>query len=180
VITERPAVLDTCILINLLATGRIAEIIRVIAPACLVCSVVSRESLYLRPLDEAAGTREAVDLAPLFDAGVLTACQIEGPAEEDLYVNYAFELDDGEAMSLAIAQARNLALATDERKARRVARENAPQLSMISTAEIIWAWAQERDEADAIAVVRSILTRARFRPSASDPLAPWWDELLER
>jgi predicted nucleic acid-binding protein len=179
VITERPAVLDTCILINLLATGRIAEIVRIIAPTCLVCSVVSRESLYLRPL-EAAGTREAVNLAPLFDAGVLAPCQIEGPAEEELYVNYAFELDDGEAMSLAIAQARNLALATDERKARRVARENAPQLLMISTAQITWAWVQERDEGDTVTVVRSILTRARFRPSASDPLAPWWDELLER
>jgi len=29
VITDRPAVLDTCVLINLLATGRVAEIVRV-------------------------------------------------------------------------------------------------------------------------------------------------------
>jgi predicted nucleic acid-binding protein len=177
VISERPAVLDTCILINLLATDRIAEIVRVIAPSCFVCSAVSQESLYLRPL-EADGRLEAVDLVPLFEAAVLTSCQIEGAAEEELYVSYALELDDGEAMSLAIAQARNLALATDERKAQRMIRENVPQLSIISTAEIIHAWAERKDRAEVIAVVRSILARARFAPRDLDPLAAWWNELL--
>ena len=176
-ITDRSAVLDTCVLINLLATGRAPEIVRVIAPSRMVCSAVSEESLYLRPL-EAEGRPEAVDLQLLIAAGVLTPCQIEGVAEEDLYVTYALELDDGEAMSLAIAQSRNLVLATDERKARRLARENAPQLSIISTAEIIRAWAEGKERRDVIAVVHSILTRARFRPADSDPLALWWNEML--
>jgi predicted nucleic acid-binding protein len=178
VITDRSAVLDTCVLINLLATGRVAEIVRVIAPSRMVCSAVSEESLYLRPL-EAEGRPEAVDLQLLIAAGVLTPCQIEGVAEEDLYVTYALELDDGEAMSLAIAQSRNLVLATDERKARRLARENAPQLSIISTAEIIRAWAEGKERRDVIAAVRSILARARFRPADSDPLALWWNEMLD-
>ena len=178
-ITDRPAVIDTCVLINLLASGRIAEIARVIAPTRMVCSAVSQESLYMRPL-EAEGRPEAVDLQRLIGAGVLTSCQLEGSAEEELYVRYALELDDGEAMSLAIAQARNLPLATDERKARRLARENAPHLSIISTAEIIRAWAEESERKHAIAVVRSILARARFRPAQSEPLASWWDGMLGR
>ena len=176
-IIERPAVLDTCVLINLLATDRITEVVRFIAPTCLVCSAVSGESLYLRPL-EADGKVEPVDLSPLIDAGVLTACQIEGSAEEELYVNYALELDDGEAMSLAIAQSRNFALATDERKARRIVRENIAQLSIISTTEIINAWSEGKDRDEIIAVVRSIFARARFRPPDSDPLASRWNELL--
>jgi predicted nucleic acid-binding protein len=145
----------------------------------MVCSAVSEESLYLRPL-EAEGRPEAVDLQTLIDAGVLTSCQLEGSAEEDLYVSYASELDDGEAMSLAIAQSRNLALATDEKKARRLARENAPQLLIISTAEIIRAWAEDKERRDVAAVLRSILARARFRPPESDPLAIWWNEILNR
>jgi len=178
VITDRSAVLDTCVLINLLATGRVAEIVRVVAPSRMVCSAVSEESLYLRPL-EAEGRPEHIDLQTLIAAGILTPCQIEGVEEEDLYVTYALELDDGEAMSLAIAQSRNLVLATDERKARRLARENVPQLSILSTAEIIRAWAQGMDQRDVIAAVRSILTRARFRPADSDPLALWWNEMLD-
>ncbi len=177
-ITDRSAILDTYVLINLLATGRVAEIVRVIAPSRMVCSAVSEESLYLRPL-EAEGRPEHVDLQTLITAGVLTLCQIEGGAEEDLYVTYALELDDGEAMSLAIAQSRNLVLATDERKARRIARENVPQLSIISTAEIVRAWAEGKERRDIIAVMRSILARARFRPADSDPLALWWNEMLD-
>jgi predicted nucleic acid-binding protein len=177
VITDRPAVLDTCVLINLLATGCMAEIVRVIAPSRMVCSAVAGESLYLRPL-ESDGRLEAVDLTPLIETGVLASCEIEGSAEEDLYVNYALELDDGEAMSLAIAQSRNLALATDERKARRLARENVPQLSIITTAEIIHAWAEGNEQSDVVAAVRSILARAKFRPPDSDPLAIWWSEIL--
>jgi len=179
VITDRSAVLDTCVLINLLATGRAAEIVRVIAPARMVCSAVSEESLYLRPL-EAEGRPEPVDLQTLIDAGVFTPCQIEGVAEEDLYVTYALELDDGEAMSLAIAQSRNLVLATDERKVRRIARENVPLLSIISTAEIVRAWAEGKELRDVTAVARSILVRSRFRPPDSDPLAIWWTEMLNR
>lgn len=177
-IAERSAVLDTCVLINLLATDRMAEIAKVIAPTCLLCSAVSRESLYLRSLETDARP-EAVDLIPLLEAGVLTTCTIEGTTEEELYVNYALELDDGEAMSLAIAQARNFALATDDRKARRIIGENVPQLMIISTAEIIHAWAEGRGRPEVEAAVRCIQARARFRPSDTDPLAPWWNVLLD-
>ena len=177
-ITDRPAVIDTCVLINILATGRVAEMVRVIAPMLMVCPAVSDESLYLRPF-EAEGRPEPVDLQKLITAGLLTPCPMEEGTEVDLYVTYAEELDDGEAMTLAITQSRHLALATDERKARRLARENAPQLSMISTTEIIRAWAEGKDPSDVTAVVHSILTRARFRPADSDPLTLWWNKMLD-
>ncbi len=170
--------LDTCILINLLATDRIAEIVNVIAPSCLICSAVSRESLYLRPREPDAQP-EAINLAPLFEAGILTPCDIEGATEEGLYVNYASELEDGEAMSLAIAQARNFALATDDRKTRRVIEENISGLLTVSTVEIVRAWAGGNDLAKVSAVVRSIQARARFHPPDSDPLSRWWNELLK-
>ena len=104
---------------------------------------------------------------------------MEEGAEVDRYVAYAEDLDDGEAMSLAIAQSRNLALVTDERKARRLARENAPELSLITTTEIIHTWAHGKEPSEVTAVVHSILTRARFLPADSDPLALWWNKMLD-
>jgi predicted nucleic acid-binding protein len=178
VITDRPAVIDTCVLINILATDRVAEIVRVVAPVVMVCPAVAEESLYLRPF-EAEGRPEPVDLQKLIAAGILTPCPMEEGAEVDLYVAYAEDLDDGEAMSLAIAQSRNLALATDERKALRLARQNAPELSIITTTEIIHTWAEGREPSEVTAVVHSILTRARFRPADSDPLAQWWNKMLD-
>ncbi len=176
-ITARPTVLDTCVLINLLATDRLAEIVQVIAPTCFVCSAVSAESLYLRPL-EADAKPHTVELGPYLKAGLLMTCSIEGPAEETAYVNYALELDDGEAMSLAVAQERKFALATDDKKARRIIRDNAPDLLIMSTTQIIHAWAQGRGQIEVPAAARRIQVRARFRPPDDDPLAHWRNSLL--
>jgi predicted nucleic acid-binding protein len=176
-LTDQPAVLDTCVLINLLATDRVPEIVEALAPCRLVCSAVAGESLYLRSMD-ADHKPEFVDLTLQFDEGTFTKCGIEGEREEALYVGYALELDDGEAMSLAIAQSRNFALATDERKARRVIQENAAGLQVISTTAIIHAWANGRNRPEIVSVIRLINRRARFQPPDSDPLAPWWNSLL--
>lgn|SRR5882724_2134620 len=177
-LTDQPAVIDTCVLINLLATTRVAEIVQVISPCRLVCPVVKGESLYLRSPD-LDGQPEPVDLAPLFEANVFASCVIESQLDEELYVGYSLELDDGEAMSLAIAQSRNLALCTDDRKARRVIAENAPALSLLSTPQIVNAWAEGRDPVEVAVVIRAIHTRARFCPSDTDPLAAWWNMHLQ-
>ena len=174
-ITEHPAVIDTCVLLNLMATDRVGEIVQVISPSRLICPGVSGESLYLRSTAP-DGPPQAVDLGPLFDQNVFTVCALAGEPEEELYVGYSLELDDGEAMSLAIAHARNLALATDNHKARRLAAENAPTISLLSTAQIIRAWAEEQDPAEVASVIRAIHGRARFCPSDNDPWAQWWNE----
>jgi hypothetical protein len=177
-ITDNPAVIDTCVLINLLATDRVGQIVQIISPSPLVCPGVSSESLYLRST-EPDGIPQAVDLGPLFDQNVFTACPLVGDPEEELYVGYSLELDDGEAMSLAIAQSRNLALATDDIKARRLAAENAPAVSLLSTPQIIRAWAEGREPAEVASVVRAIYGRARFCPSDTDPWVQWWNAHLQ-
>ena len=177
-ITNQPAVIDTCVLINLLATDRVGEIVQIISPCRLVCPGVSSESLYLRST-EPDGPPQAVDLGPLFHQNVFALCLLDGDAEEGLYVGYSLELDDGEAMSLAIAHSRNIALATDDHKARRLAAENAPGISLVSTPQIIRAWAADRDFADVASVVRAIHSRARFCPSDHDPFLEWWNTHLQ-
>ena len=90
-------------------------------------------------------------------------------------MNYALELDDGEAMSLAIAHARNLPLATDEKKAKRVIRDSAKHMRVVSTSEILYAWATGRGRAKIKPVLEAIGIRARFRPPDDDPLVAWWN-----
>jgi hypothetical protein len=140
----------------------------------MVCAEVAAESIYLRSLDPSQQP-EQVHLDPLFKRGVLAPCDCANDAEEQLYVNYALELDDGEAMSLAIAHARSLPLATDEKKAKRVIKNNAKHLRVLSTAEILHAWANGKDHAEIKTVLGMIGIRARFRPPDDDPLLMWWN-----
>ena len=169
--------LDTCVLINLLASDAIAQILKVAAKKSFICAIVQSESIYLRSAEPEEGL-VAVDLQPFIDGKLLTLCDLETPLEEQLFVNYAGLLDDGEAMSLAIAQARNWHLATDERKARRIFLEqvNANGISLLNTSELIKAWAEAQDiSAEKLkSVLCAIENRARYRPPAWDKQQSWW------
>lgn len=176
VLSQRPVVLDACVLINLLAGGRLAEMAAAIAPQCLICDAVRGESLFLHSA-EAEGGREAVDLGPWFAEGTLVAVTLSG-GEEKLFIRYARDLDDGEAMSMAVAESRGLPLATDDRKARAVAAREAVGVRLISTAEIVFAWAGGRGRRVVAEMVRLIRERARFLPPSDDPRLEWWLEHL--
>jgi hypothetical protein len=114
---------------------------------------------------------EAVDLNPLIERGAVKVCEIEGEVEELLYVDYAALLEDGEAMSIALAISRGFHLATDERKARRFfikATNNADRL--ISTSQLIRTWAEVRSipRNDLGGVLALVQSRARYQPSLVD------------
>ncbi len=103
-----PVLVDACTLINLHATGEPTLLLQGLSPACMVCDVVSRETIFLRA-DQPDLTPQRIDLGPLFEQGSLHACHAETPEEEALYVSLAAELDDGEALSLAISAVRGSA-----------------------------------------------------------------------
>jgi predicted nucleic acid-binding protein len=180
VTSSRAQILDACVLINLLASGEIEGILRASALDSLICTAVEGESIYLRTEDPKV-TLEPIDLRPLIDSGLLTVCHIEGSNEAELYVDYASALDDGEAMSLAIALSRGFDLATDERKARRLFLESgAEPQRLISTSELIRRWA----EAESVptqglkAVLLQVEKRARYQPSVSDSNYQWWVDAI--
>lgn len=170
--------LDTCVLLNLLATGEIESILRALTKRWLVCAAVEKESLYLRTEDP-NNLLQPVSLAPLISAALLEICDIETPNEAQLYVNYSARLDDGEAMSVALAVARGYHLATDERKARRIFTESAAALHLSSTSQILKEWTEiekiSRERAKS--VLLAIVQKARFMPSASDENLQWWNDL---
>jgi predicted nucleic acid-binding protein len=109
------------------------------------------------------------------NSGLLTVCQPADAHEQNLFVQDAARFrSDGEAMCLAIAESRGWSIATDDRKAIRVAQQAC--LSVISCPELVSAWvtATKVGRRALVQVLTDIEALARFRPSPSMSLADWW------
>jgi predicted nucleic acid-binding protein len=170
-LSDSPVLVDTCTLINLEASGESELLLTTLSATCLLCDAVSRESLFLRA-DQIDQPPQKIDLASFFQRGLLGTCQTQSPEEEALYVALAAELDDGEALSLAISSVRGFGLATDDRKARRIAAEIG-LVPLFSTAEIVHA-VESLGEEKIAEMIRRIEFRGRFTPHPSMPLSDWW------
>ena len=175
-------IIDACCLINIYATSEEAGIVQ----ACggfFVSDQVRAETLGIRRVDDEDPSRlvsREIDLGDAIAAGHLKTCQLDGQDELGAYVRFAMELDDGEASCLAIAKSRCWTVATDDRKAKRIASENG--IDLIGTPELIQKWADETstDETSAGEVLRRIERFARYRPRRSDPLYGWWTGIVRR
>jgi|SRR5580765_1826672 len=171
-LSDRPVLIDTCTLINLEASGESRLLLPSISPTCFLCEAVSRESLFLRSTMRDQPPQK-IELQPYFDDGLLTLCQTQSPEEEAMYVALAAELDDGEALSLAISSVRGFGLATDDRKARRIATEIGT-VPLFSTAEILQS-VESLGPQKISDMIRSIEFRGRFTPHPTMPLSDWWN-----
>lgn len=166
----RPIAVDACVAINLRATERWSEIFRGGGWSPLMPSVAFGEVLYLFDDD---GERTEASLAEYVQHGELDACDLD-PHELELMLSMAATLGAGEAASIAVAHARGLPLATDDRAARR--HTLAQKCNQVTTPQLIRMWAdRERPESAAVArVISMIETRARYRPRHDDPDSTWW------
>ena len=168
-------VIDSCCLINLCAAGQLSDVIPPLGLSWHIPPPVKAETLFLRTreVDGSLG-REAVDLQPSIDAGVLRVCEPESGAEMDLYVELAGVLDDAEAMALAIAKCRRWVLATDDRLAIRQAMDLG--VPLITTPELMrkWATATAASQAELSVALQRVQSRARFIPSPKFPFYDWW------
>ena len=169
-------IIDACCLVNLYASGKETSIFR----ACgefYVSDQVWGEALWIRRVDDDDLSRlvsQEIVLDDAIAAGQIQKCQLEGQDELDAFVRFAMELNDGEASCLAIAKSRGWTVATDDRKARRIASENG--IALISTPELTQRWvnATSPDEATTVELLIRIERFAKFRPRRSDPLHGWW------
>ena len=168
---------DACVLLNLLATGRIEEILGAFDCSFGIVAEVAAETLYLKnPSD---GTKDRVDIQPLVDNGILFTTSVETPAEESSFVHYAALLDDGEAMSLAIATERNWLLATDDRKTRNLIERDHLRIGPITTVQLLQCWQSRRaiDDESMSNVLNRIWERASYNPKPSTDEGQWWFSL---
>jgi predicted nucleic acid-binding protein len=168
-------VLDTCVLINLCAACDLGHFVDGTGIVLHVPSAVAEETLRLYVGRECGQSDpEEVELQRYFDAGVLIPCQLQSGQETELYVQLARHLDDGEAMALAMAKARDGLLASDDRKARR--RAELLGLDVATTPELMIQWAKATSASHA-AIARALINIqeiARFRPSQDSPHFEWW------
>ena len=176
-------IVDACCLINLYAAGNTLRILTVFGGELHVHELVKNEALGIRKPDDEEPERlvpGTIDLTEALEAGLLRECRLEGPSEAEDFVRFASVLDDGEAACLAIAKSRGWSVATDDRKAIRVATE--AEVATITTPELVRCWVDATKPADdEIAdALRRIERLARFRPRRASPWFEWWVEMVER
>ena len=165
---------DACVLINLLASGRFENIASGCGLRFAIASVVVQESMYLHNAD--SGEREMIDLKPLIEKGILETLAVESENEKLRYIELALNLDDGEAESVAIAEARHFALATDDKKARNLIQREGLKIELWSTCSLIRHWQGKCSipDNDLKGVLTNIFQRARYRPKLGHPDFKWW------
>lgn len=172
-----PAVIDACCLIDLLVSGHGEAILRASGHAWHLPVAVQGEVKYLRqhdPAQEGAFVNMPADLTPHIASGLLAPCQPDNPEEQARFVHYATLFrSDGEAMCLALAESRGWPVATDDRKAVRIAK--GAGLTVISCPQIVKAWvdATRPDPATVAQVLTDIQTLAQFRPNPTMPESLW-------
>jgi predicted nucleic acid-binding protein len=177
-----PAAIDACCLIDLLASGEAEAILRASGFAWHLPSAVQGEVRYCRKRDPAhPGQIMTVssDLTSLIAAAPLTVCDPENQKELDRFTHYATLFrSDGEAMCLALAEQRGWVIATDDRRAIRVAQKAG--LNVVSCPQLIKAWADAAKpvQATLLRVLQDIQVLAQFKPNQFMPEYQWWVDQL--
>jgi predicted nucleic acid-binding protein len=165
---------DSSVLLNLLATDCLASIATATGWQFAICPAVRDEAKKLR--DDQTGEMVEVDITAHIATGLLQVLELSGEEEQTLYVEQSIVVDDGEAMSIAIAAHRHLELAIDDKRATKHALRTFPEIQIWSTPEILKRWV-EAGSVDATALrstIRLIESRSRYFPSKSHSLAEWW------
>ena len=170
-------IIDCCSLINLYTGWRGLAELRDLRRTWHVGEAVLKETEYTReygPYGVMALT--PFDIQELARAGLLLPERPETEAEIEDYVNFACEVDDGEAQALAIAKNRGFVLLTDDRKATRVAQRPDVSVRVTSTPKILQKWAEldAGNEMRLPEVIARIAALARFSPRMDSPEYEWW------
>ena len=171
---------DACVLINLLASGRFDDIAGGCGFSIAITATVAKETMYLH--SPAPNERERIEITPLIANGILQILNAESENEKLRYIELALNLDDGEAESVAIAEARKFALATDDKKARNLIRKEGLKIDLWSTCAILQHWQSKCSISDGEmkTILTNIFSRARYRPKTGHPNFDWWTNILSK
>lgn len=169
--------LDACCAINLFATPYAGEILATFPqPIAIAQFVIERELLSLAALLSSDTSSLSEQLAK---AGITIVTLQE--AEEEQFLVFASQLDDGEVITAAIAMSRNWTIATDDRRVPSVLAKAGSVMRVVTTPELVKHWA-EHTQADGV-LLRSVLAgieaKARFHPWRTHPLYAWWQASLD-
>lgn len=176
-------IIDACCVINLVASGQTEAILHTPLNSKSVTYAIAdtalNEATVLRRGGggENSNDHERIDWA-VINGSNLILVKTANAEEMDVFVSLASQVDDGEAMTIAIASARGFGVVTDDRKARRF----LDGLPCLGTLDLLhnWSLAAQVDEKILVASVRSIRERANFVAPRTHSLSNWWNQLLDK
>lgn len=173
-------ILDACVVMNLYASGQMEDILSAISETCTVAIYVAKIealSIYAKSKSDALGEKEVVRLQPLLDKGLLFAVDLESDAERASFLSLSAQrLDDGEAITMAIAKHRDWAVATDDRRAIRIFNSQYGHIQIISTPELIKHWHESKEPRPKVLsqTIFDIELKANYLVGKNHPLYEWW------
>lgn len=177
-----PIILDASCLLNLYASGKLKEIAETFNEPLVVSDYVLRhEALFIRhkksELDEEE--KQPVNLDPLVSTGLIKVISVTNEKEQNTFIDLATELDDGEAITVSLAECRRYKVATDDRKALGII-SNRSLVHSVSTLELIKHWADTRkvSKDEVRAVLFRIWTDSSYYPGEHDLLYDWWHDMM--
>lgn len=168
-------IIDTCCFINFFASGQAANLLSAVGGAVAIPEASKREALYLAP-PHPNEVPTSINIDEVIAELKLSVVAPDNECELRRYVELAADLDDGEAMGLALAKERGLVLLTDERKARKKAA--ALEVEVLTTCDVVAAWEPSASKVEVIEVVQRISRRARYSPGSREARYEWWMRLL--
>ena len=172
---------DACVLLNLLATGREAEVVRAHGFQLITTQLALDEVLYLNGPADAGGvvTRIRADWSGLAASGVLTVVPPDATLDDAL-VEAAGTFDDPDASVVALAHVRHVPLWTDDAFIRKRSGAVFPGIAVRGTLRIMRdAFSRMKLPVDEQRLVATALhVRGNFDPPKADPDGAWFASLL--
>lgn len=173
-----PWFLDACALINLYASGRLADVARhVQGPLLVVSKVVEEAGWVFERVGLERGARQPIDLVPLTDAGLVQVVPLTPPAHL-AFLDLAHRVDDGEAMTIAAALAwEGAGVVTDDEAARRLL--DGPDMPTSTTSlSLLRAALHDVSQDELKESLLNLTVSGRYEPSVRHSEWSWWQEVV--
>lgn len=176
-ITHSHLILDACCVLNFCASGNFLGILKSIPAEVVVTTVVQEYELRTLQRLKEEDNQGAIQFEEAIKQGLLKVVDFESEPEEELFVNYAAILDDGESATCAIAVHRQWAIASDDKRAIAFMQKEDSHIQILSTLEIIKHWSETAglNSSELRDVLKTIRLKGRYIPSRNDPLRSWWE-----
>lgn len=171
---EQQLLLDACVAINLAATGCWDAIASARRTVFLLLRQAAAETGELRDVIDGQAVRTPIDLAPHVAGGTARVIDLDA-GELARYIECARQVGDGEAATIAAAVTRDLPLATDDRRARRLCADLGLPAPMRTLALLrSYTDAIQLPDADVRHLLVAVRDRASFIAPRDDPDGEWW------
>lgn len=182
--TSRELVIDSCCVLNLLATGREVEIVRALGVCLFDTPFTSGEPtmLWTHPDREGRRMRQPASAAALRSHGLLDTRPLDTDDLRRAFVLAGALIPAPDASCIALAGVLGIPLVTEDRKQRRVASELFPRIELVSTLDILHEASRALDWDDDLlaSAAADLRWRGNFAPPRNDPRNAWFAELLRR